>query len=551
MQRPSRAGVLVTAVASALLLAHAASYDFFCDDAFIPLRYAENLAAHGAPVYNLGERVEGYTSFLWMALAAVGAALGQGLTRFVQGLGALSGVGLLSATWLLWARLCPRAPFGGAIVVLAVAASAPVAAWTLGGLETPLFAALVTLGLVAGAELSSRAFPDIGWRPPRFALGLGLLLFLTTLTRPEGALLALLVFVVALAFQRGRPAGQRAALWFAASYGALLVAFVAWRWWYYGYPLPNTYYLKSSGDPALLRERGLGYVGLAATELGVAFVAALGLALFVPSGSAEVEDLERRRSRAVAWLGRALIALFVPYVISVGGDFLDLYRFFVPLLPIAFALVVSAGYTLLRPSARPRAVRCAAALGAVALLGAFAAGQLRLRETALKVAEPERARIGVEPLGWTRLYALKWAAIGRWIASVSAPDDWLAVGAAGAMPYHARVNNLDTFGLCDAYVAHEAPIVGNRPGHQRFAPLPYILSKSPVFLFIGNDYARDVREPVLRRDPAWERRGYVWAEATIDAETFGAPTTFYQYFLLRRDRAEALRGRALVRTALP
>ena len=56
---------------------------------------------------------------------------------------------------------------------------------------------------------------------------------------------------------------------------------------------------------------------------------------------------------------------------------------------------------------------------------------------------------------------------------------------------------------------------------------------------------------MLRRDPTWERRGYVWAEATIDAETFGAPTTFYQYFLLRRDRAEALRGRAFVRTALP
>ena len=34
-----------------------------------------------------------------------------------------------------------------------------------------------------------------------------------------------------------------AALWFLA----LWTPWFAWRWWYYGYPFPNTYYVKASG----------------------------------------------------------------------------------------------------------------------------------------------------------------------------------------------------------------------------------------------------------------------------------------------------------------
>lgn len=533
------------------MLAHAASYDFFCDDAFITLRYAEKFAAHGAPVYNLGERVEGYTSPLWMSLAALGAALGLELTAFVRALGALSGVALLASSWHLFARMRPGAPFGGALVLFALAAAAPVAAWTLGGLETPLFAALVTLTLAGGAGLASRAPPELGWRPPKHAAALALLAWLTTLARPEGALVALLVFVVALAFQWRRGGGRRAALWFAAIYGALLLSFVALRYGYYGDPLPNTFHLKSSGDASLLRARGLRYAALAASELGVVLVGAIGIALALPVRREPDEDDEAlRRRRALVWMARALVVTYVPYVVSVGGDFLDLYRFFVPLMPIAFAALVSTGCGLYLRLPKRAGPRWTASFLALALLAAFAWQQQRLRSTALAISEPARAAAGVEPLGWTRLHALRWAAMGRWIASMASPGDWMAVGAAGAMPFYAGISNLDTFGLNDAFVAKNAPVVGDRPGHQRFAPLDYILSKEPVFLLIGNDYVLESPAPSLRRDPVWERRGYVWAEATLLREAHGAPGRVHHYFLLRRDRAEALRGRPHLRTAI-
>ena len=52
----------------ALYGAHAQAYLFLNDDAFISFRYADHWARTGELVYNLGERVEGYTNFLWVAL---------------------------------------------------------------------------------------------------------------------------------------------------------------------------------------------------------------------------------------------------------------------------------------------------------------------------------------------------------------------------------------------------------------------------------------------------------------------------------------------------
>jgi hypothetical protein len=521
------ADLLLLVLTGALLVLHARRYDFFCDDAFITLRYAQNLALHGQPVYNPGERVEGYTSFLFMLFAAAGwlvPALSP--TAWVQGVGAVSGAAMLAATFALWSRLHSDRRALGALVLIALAVSAPVAAWTMGGLETPLFAALATWSFALAL--------DAAREPTRkHACKLGVVLGLATLTRPEGALVAAAVFVpLATTLARSRE-GRSALGLVLASAGSIVGAHLAWRLAYYGYPLPNTFYVKSSGDTALLRARGASYVALAARELGVGVVAAVAAGL-LGAGTAFAGGPESRSSRRLlAFMAGALLPAYVVYVALVGGDFLDLYRFFVPLLPLAFVLAASLLAGRLSSFAHGAV---ATALGA-ALVFAHGVHQRELGARALQIAEPARREHGIEPLGWTRLYALRWAAIGRFIAEHAEPDDWMAVGAAGAMPYYAGIRNLDTFGLCDEWVAHNAPIVGQRPGHQRFAPESYILSKRPVFLLIGNDYSSDAPRP-LRRDRKWESRGYVWAEARIDAARYGAPSSFHHYFLMRRDRAE-------------
>src|SRR5256885_16298834 len=59
---------LVLAIAAIALVLHSFAYNFVTDDAYISFVYSRNLAEHGELTFNLGQPVEGYTSFLWTAL---------------------------------------------------------------------------------------------------------------------------------------------------------------------------------------------------------------------------------------------------------------------------------------------------------------------------------------------------------------------------------------------------------------------------------------------------------------------------------------------------
>ena len=74
-------------------------------------------------------------------------------------------------------------------------------------------------------------------------------LALAAMTRPEGLLVAAalgLVRLVCNIIARRRPFGRHelyAIAWLVGIWGP----WFAWRWWYYGWPFPNTYYVKASG----------------------------------------------------------------------------------------------------------------------------------------------------------------------------------------------------------------------------------------------------------------------------------------------------------------
>src|SRR3989442_1472314 len=66
---------------TAMLFAYNVRLGYFLgDDSFISFRYARHLAAGRGLVWNPGERVEGYTNFLWVILMAGGAGdeIGRG-----------------------------------------------------------------------------------------------------------------------------------------------------------------------------------------------------------------------------------------------------------------------------------------------------------------------------------------------------------------------------------------------------------------------------------------------------------------------------------------
>jgi hypothetical protein len=513
----SRILVAALLAASALgLVAHSLVWNFVTDDAFISFVYARNLAEAGQLVFNLGERVEGYTNFLWTVLLAglMKLHLAPELTSRVLGTAFAIGT-LLVCAWLVRAARGSRAwSAWDALPALLLASSPGYACWSSGGLETQMFAFFLTLGIARylGRDLDG-SDPD-AWT--------GLWLGLAALTRPEGVLFFALVGahrVATLALRRRLPGrGDIAA---GAAFLALVVPHALWRHHYYGWWLPNTFYIKASGGAGTWDQGGY-YLYRMAEALHVWVVPPIAIAALLVAR-------QDKRLRAVVGCVLWLSAIFYLYVASVGGDFMGLFRFALPVLPLQFATLALSLRAIGERLGAPRALAAVAIL----LLAAHAAHAIPITRRAQTIG----ADRGIDTPGFLRWYTADRAAIGKWFGARRQPGDYAAVGGAGAQVYYSRIPSLDCYGLSDAYIAHKVKPVSNRPGHQKYAPLDYQLSKRPTI--ITSNYYRCC-SPALggapyRPSPAeaadWTRRGYRYVSVI-------APGLSYPYysFLLRNDR---------------
>src|SRR5512142_2157541 len=221
-------------LATAVLLPHARLFDFVTDDAYISFRYARNLALSGELVFNLGERVEGYTNFLWTVLLALGIKLGIGPVMLSRFLGVAFAIGTLAVVVRMSLRLAgERRSRWNLVAPLMLASMGAFACWCSGGLETQLFTFLVTLGfdLVLGEVTLGRGCASAA----AFAFA--------GMTRPEGALFFALVacfrLVTNLRRERRLLPRQHELCW-AGLFAVLFVPYFLWRWRYYGWVFPNT-----------------------------------------------------------------------------------------------------------------------------------------------------------------------------------------------------------------------------------------------------------------------------------------------------------------------
>jgi arabinofuranosyltransferase len=258
------------------------------DDAYISFRYAQNLIEGHGLVFNPGERVEGYTNFLWTVLFA--PIIGAGLDPTLPSLG----LGMLSCAALMWSAW----EAGGRrwLAPLLILCFPGLALEGVQGLETAFFAFLVCQSL----------------RPGRWwALWAGI----AALTRPEGYAVFGLLWLL-------RPSLRTAVL-----FGVITAPHLLFRVLYYGDIVPNTFHAKA-GDPALLKgsalSRGTRYLAGVVLAAGPLFAGAL-LAV-----KRRIPDPGPLRAAAV------LSVFFLLYTLLVGGDFKGTGRFVIPILgPLA------------------------------------------------------------------------------------------------------------------------------------------------------------------------------------------------------------------------
>ena len=123
-----------------IALIHISAYWLLVDDAFISFRYALNFANGDGLVFNIGEKVEGFTNLLWVLILAFFTFTGFDIVFLSKFLGLLFSILTLFLTFRFNLTNLKLPPWKAVISPLFLAFHPTFATWTTGGLETSMFA---------------------------------------------------------------------------------------------------------------------------------------------------------------------------------------------------------------------------------------------------------------------------------------------------------------------------------------------------------------------------------------------------------------------------
>lgn len=456
----------------AICLLYSANYHFnVVDDAYIGFVFVRNIATGHGMVFNPGERVEGYTNFLWLILMVPAFLLhrlsGCAFEPFVVAMNLASATLNLWLTYCIACRLWPQCRFWPLLPLALCLASNTFTVNAVLGMENHFQLTLMLLLILH--DLSGEI------RRVKTPVVHGMLLAAVVMTRPDGLLF---VFAWSLAHIIGASPLSRAVVTrslgaFALVYGAYFAARVS----YYGQLLPNTFYQKMGSGLINALARGWEYeLWYLRTEWF------LPLALLMPVSWNKVPYFR---------LAFLFSVLHASYVLYIGGDFYPFFRFLVVLTPF-WAMAVTDLLIMLEGSlvgSLFRLWRSGAAPVLVVFLGVYAG-------------------LGVldGPYQWE---IVKWARkierkkrLFQWFGAQRHNDtDSLAIDAIGMAGFYSGLRIVDIHGLIHPEVARlRVESLGNgKAGHEKQMPFEMLLRRAPTYIRFG---------PYLESHPDFRLYGY-------------------------------------------
>ncbi|MBD3350109.1 MAG: hypothetical protein GF364_01325 [Candidatus Lokiarchaeota archaeon] len=432
---------------------------FIQDDAFISFRYAENLLNGTGLSWNTGadNRVEGYTNFLWVIVIAGIMFAGLDPVLWSHVIGLIIGVGTLFYTFKL-ALLYSRSEFIALLTLLLVGTNYSFISYMTGGLETQL----QTLLFVVSTYGIFRIIMNQAYTNWIFLTGVSIIFSLAILTRPDSLIIVgiLYIFFVRNVFEQQKNELKSALLWLTLPSVLIVGLWVVFKINYYGAILPNTYYVKATGNSLEILFRGLLYLWIFFREYSFVVFIILSILLIK-------QILVNRYDYALG----VIVLLWFIYIIKIGGDFME-FRMFVPILPFCMIIISKILFFIAEWKIR------------LSLL-------LLLLISSLSHAILFREAYGIESIQMLQAHVTKedenWKKVGIVLGelfSQSKEPVWIATTAAGAIPYYSKLPTIDMLGLNDRWVAKNGIEFSSRPGHTRTITLEYLL-ESKVNLVLG------------------------------------------------------------------
>lgn len=442
------------------------------DDPMISMRYARNLADGLGLVWNAGERVEGITNPGWAFIMALVHLVedNRGYTSLYMQI--ISTFCIIATSWLT-ARIAWRVGAGDTLLTVAATVVTafyfPLLYWAVFGMETGLLGLLITAAVAVWLrEQEARRFP---WQSY-------LILGVATIVRIDAAVPLLVLggysIITADTNNRRMHHGAATVMVLGTFVGGQTLA----RLLYYGYPFPNTYYLKMTGFPLLNRIARGAYVTsitlwtLLLPLITVAIAACI--ASMVRRGQHKTQLLSKVRYREV-WskLLRHPTALLVflfsgqtAYSVYVGGDAWEdtvfCNRYIIVVFPL-FAIFTS--QALLEMSVvmvRKFSLKPAFATGTafVILLLGF------IYQNWNSVYPYYRSGMMLDTNHRLPAESKRLIQISKEIQSLASADWVVSSDWAGAIPYYIDNYAVDPLGKCDVHIAHQ-------PARRKHSPVWY------------------------------------------------------------------------------
>jgi len=394
------------------------------DDAYISYRYAENLRAGEGLVFNPGEKVEGFSNFLWVIILAFFNLLGLPLlwtSKLISFCFSLILIFLIFRT----AQAMGLNEFLAGLCSLAFSLSSSLGYFAMSGLETIFYCLLLLLSVFFNEKYEEE--PD---KKPLFFLYGALLA--AALTRPEG----LLFFLVSSAYHILKKIISRKGIQLKniiqiqSLFLSIYVFLILIRYLYYGDLLPNTFYAKPQGTFV-----ELGYSAFFANFINALFS---GSFLLIP-----ILFLFAKRRHLEKYLYPLLFCIGQIVFMSYAGDWMAFGRFFIPVLPIviilSFALLSSTGVYFEK-------IRLKLALKFLYILfiGIFAG---------LNFFQTGKALINQDAYPYLVMNSSLLVHTGKWLNQNLPPQTVLALRRQGTIPYHSGMKSIDILGLTEKEIA--------------------------------------------------------------------------------------------------
>jgi len=459
----------------ALGLYFAFKHSFIQDDAFISFRYAQNLISGRGLVYNTGERVEGYSNFLWTLMIALFMYFGKNPVIVSRTLSVFFYL-LMTVTvhfYCLNFLKSIKNKIGfldllPLVSLLLIPLNESSSSYATGGLETSCFSFFIMLSffLCLFTRNKNRLL----------YLSSNISLLLLCLTRPEGLFFYFVINIfIFLDLLSRTPVFRKVfmdILRWNIPFILLFAIYLMWKWQYYGSILPNTYYAKSVSEnhfyhgAVYLFYFFISYYYL----LPIVFLLVFSIYVFIKDPGGLKSDTPISYAQKKYYFPLIIsYFLFLIYIAKVGGDFME-YK---PIMHIYPCIITSFCLCLMILGCKN---------GRFAVITPF----ILLIVVSMAVNPAVKYPFGVqsvEALNESITREGGWAETGKILRKKLPPETIISTAAAGAIPYYSELTTIDYFGLNDRAIAIKSTSDKNRSGHRKMATRAYLVSRGVNLIF--------------------------------------------------------------------